>query len=142
MNATLNAWSPRALAALRIITGLLFLAHGLIKLFGFPEGALVATADMAGRILNNAQQALNGTLAAQKTRGVEVAAVLKSGEPRETILAVAKDLDADLIVIGTHGRRGLAHMLLGSVAEYIVRTSPQPVLTVRCAAAEDKTHGK
>lgn len=39
MNATLNAWSPRALAALRIITGLLFLAHGLVKLFGFPEGA-------------------------------------------------------------------------------------------------------
>ena len=39
MNATLNAWSPRALAALRIVTGLLFLAHGLVKLFGFPEGA-------------------------------------------------------------------------------------------------------
>ncbi|KQS52883.1 DoxX family protein [Brevundimonas sp. Leaf363] len=39
MNANLNAWSPRALAVLRIVTGLLFLAHGLIKLFGFPEGA-------------------------------------------------------------------------------------------------------
>lgn len=39
MNATLNAWSPRALAILRIVTGLLFLAHGLVKLFGFPEGA-------------------------------------------------------------------------------------------------------
>jgi len=39
MNTQLNTWSPQALAALRIIAGLLFLAHGLVKLFGFPEGA-------------------------------------------------------------------------------------------------------
>jgi nucleotide-binding universal stress UspA family protein len=52
------------------------------------------------------------------------------GDPRDRILAYAKQCGADLIVIGTHGRRGVAHMLLGSVAEWIVRMSPIPVLTV------------
>ncbi|HVJ94100.1 MAG TPA: universal stress protein, partial [Labilithrix sp.] len=104
-----------------------------IPLVGLPDGALVPTADIAGRILNNAQQALDDTLEARQDRGVELKGVLKQGEPRETILAYAKDTGADLIVMGTHGRRGLAHLLLGSIAEYVVRTSPQPVLTVRAS---------
>jgi nucleotide-binding universal stress UspA family protein len=52
------------------------------------------------------------------------------GDPRDRILAYAKQSGADLIVIGTHGRRGVAHMVLGSVAEWVVRMSPIPVLTV------------
>ena len=47
------------------------------------------------------------------------------------IVAVARERGADLIVMGTHGRRGLAHLLLGSVAERVVRTAECPVLTVR-----------
>ena len=42
----------------------------------------------------------------------------------------------DLIVMGTHGRRGFAHVLLGSVAEQVVRSAPCPVLTVRAARTE------
>ncbi len=57
--------------------------------------------------------------------------VLKIGVPWEQILGVAAETDADLIVVGTHGRRGVAHALLGSVAEKVVRLSPVPVLTVR-----------
>jgi len=43
---------------------------------------------------------------------------------------VADEIDADLIVIGTHGRRGLARALLGSVAENVVRTARRPILTI------------
>ena len=49
----------------------------------------------------------------------------------EGIVAYAGDLDMDLIVIATHGRTGLSHVLLGSVAERIVREAPCPVLTIR-----------
>ena len=52
------------------------------------------------------------------------------GDPRDRILAYAKLGGADLIVVGTHGRRGVAHLVLGSVAEWVVRMSPIPVLTV------------
>ena len=47
------------------------------------------------------------------------------------IIKTAKDKNIDLIVIGTHGRTGLAHMLIGSVAEKIVRKAPCPVLTIK-----------
>lgn len=53
------------------------------------------------------------------------------GQPADTIVRVAQDRHADLIVMGTHGRTGLQHMLLGSVAEKVVRLAPCPVLTVR-----------
>ena len=49
----------------------------------------------------------------------------------DVILQEAKDWAADLIVMGTHGRRGMAHMFLGSVAEGVIRASPVPVLAVR-----------
>lgn len=102
-----------------------------IPMLGFPDGALLATADIVGRIVSAAEAALDAILAKRENRGVVLTSLLKTGEPRETIHAVAKDLGADLIVMGTHGRRGLSRALLGSVAEYIVRTSSLPVLTVR-----------
>jgi nucleotide-binding universal stress UspA family protein len=49
------------------------------------------------------------------------------------ILTVARELGASMIAMGTHGRRGLAHAVLGSIAERVVRRSPIPVLTVRAA---------
>ena len=58
-------------------------------------------------------------------------AELAAGHPAETIVRVAQERAADLIVMGTHGRTGLQHVLLGSVAEKVVRLAPCPVLTVR-----------
>jgi nucleotide-binding universal stress UspA family protein len=52
-------------------------------------------------------------------------------DPRDAILAAAVAVHADLIVIGTHGRRGLSRLILGSVAEDVVRRAPCPVLAVR-----------
>jgi nucleotide-binding universal stress UspA family protein len=63
----------------------------------------------------------------QGTWDVEVAA----GPPADTIVRLARERGADLIVMGTHGRTGLQHALLGSVAEKVVRLAPCPVLTVR-----------
>jgi nucleotide-binding universal stress UspA family protein len=48
-----------------------------------------------------------------------------------TIVGYAKENDVDLIIMGTHGRGAIAHLLMGSVAERVVRTAPCPVLTVR-----------
>lgn len=56
---------------------------------------------------------------------------LRRGTPSDEILAVIDETRADLVVMGTHGHRGVAHVLLGSVAERVVRLSPVPVLTVR-----------
>lgn len=59
------------------------------------------------------------------------AVVLTSNMPAASIVQFAKDADIDLIVMGTHGRAAVAHLLMGSVAEKVVRTAPCPVLTVR-----------
>ena len=56
---------------------------------------------------------------------------LRSGTAPAEILRFAKEQRTDLIVMGTHGRRGMAHAVMGSVAETVVRTAPCPVLTVR-----------
>jgi universal stress protein A len=58
------------------------------------------------------------------------------GSPVEEIVDYAREKDIDLIVLGTHGRGWLAHALLGSVAEKVVRKAPCPVLTVRLAEHE------
>lgn len=57
--------------------------------------------------------------------------VVTSDAPASAIVKYAKDSDVNLIVIGTHGRGGMAHLLLGSIAERVVRIAPCPVLTVR-----------
>jgi nucleotide-binding universal stress UspA family protein len=58
-------------------------------------------------------------------------AIIREGSPRPMIVEAALELQCQLIVMGTHGRSGLAHLLMGSVAEYVVRYSKVPVLTVR-----------
>jgi nucleotide-binding universal stress UspA family protein len=60
-----------------------------------------------------------------------VIAVISSTAPARAILAYAESKQIDLIVLGTHGRSGLAHLLMGSVAEHVVRSAPCSVLTVR-----------
>jgi universal stress protein A len=62
----------------------------------------------------------------------------RSGDTAKGIVETAGDLHTDLIVMPTHGRRGLPHFFLGSVAERVVREAPCPVLTVRPSAVEEK----
>lgn len=62
--------------------------------------------------------------------------VLRQGNPYVEIVRTAREENADLIIIGTHGRGMIAHVLLGNVAEKIVRAAPCPVLTVRSGEHE------
>jgi nucleotide-binding universal stress UspA family protein len=85
-------------------------------------------------LLEDAKRRLGERLAKVESRFNPVAE-LYTGPPAKAILEFAKTQNIDLIVIGTHGRGGMAHLLLGSVAERVVRTAPCPVLTVRTATA-------
>jgi nucleotide-binding universal stress UspA family protein len=73
---------------------------------------------------------------------VPVEVRLKEGDAVAEILAAAQETDASLIVMGTHGRTGLARLLLGSVAEQIVRLASCPVLTVRAPTPAALPEGK
>jgi universal stress protein A len=55
----------------------------------------------------------------------------RSGKPADVVMKAADDIDADLIVMSTHGRKGITRLVLGSVAEGVVRESKRPVLTIR-----------
>jgi nucleotide-binding universal stress UspA family protein len=101
-----------------------------IPVYGFPDAAYITASEVAAQISNAAQGRLDAILEDNKTSGVPMNAVLRDGVAWEEVNAVAVDIHADLIIIGTHGRRGLARALLGSVAENVIRTSSVPVLVI------------
>jgi len=74
-------------------------------------------------------------------RGIAVHTRIETGIPSEQVLAAAAAEDADLIIMGTAGKTGLAHVLLGSTAERIIRTAPCPVLAVRMDRSEAERTG-
>jgi nucleotide-binding universal stress UspA family protein len=69
-----------------------------------------------------------------------VVTVAQSDDAADEILTYARSADIDLIVMGTHGRTGMAHFMTGSVAEHVVRAASCPVLTVREARARGEAH--
>jgi nucleotide-binding universal stress UspA family protein len=102
------------------------------------DGAIVPNGDVMEAIRDAGRRGLAQSIARVKDRDVEVRPMTSAGDPRSCILDVAREVSADLIVMGTHGRRGIARWLMGSTAEAVVRTSPIPVLTVRADAAPSK----
>jgi universal stress protein A len=79
-----------------------------------------------------------------RPRRIRVRTVLAVGRPHQVIADAAKKLKTDLVIMSTHGRSGLSHVLMGSVAERVVRTSPCPVLTIhpRRTAASRRRVGR
>jgi nucleotide-binding universal stress UspA family protein len=102
--------------------------------FGFAEvpSLLGATEDALNEL---AQADMLRLIERVHARDIDVDFVIRKGHPAASILDVAGEVDADLIVLGTHGRRALDRVLMGSVAERLVRTSPVPVLVVPPAVA-------
>ena len=95
-----------------------------------PLGSLVNAMREAG------QKILAEGLAIVQSAGVQAETVLVDGlgaHLAETVAADARQWDASLVVVGTHGRRGVGRMLLGSGAEQIIRLAPCPVLVIRSA---------
>ncbi len=103
----------------------------------YAEGLAWPTDELEGQ----ARTALDDAGKKAKERYSNVETVLADGEPSYKILETARDRDVDLIVMGTHGRRGVSRVLLGSVAEKTVRLSPIPVMTV-CAEEERRAKEK
>lgn len=109
-----------------------------IPALGVPELGLALTATMIDSLVADNQNALD-TLADRKRGQVTIGRVLlKTGDARDMIDQTALEVDADLIVMGTHGRRGVSRALLGSVAETVVRTAPCPVLTIRTKEKKER----
>lgn len=92
--------------------------------------------------VKRANQKLNGLIADFRRNGLEAEGLCQSGDPLEAILSHAAQWRADVIAVGTQGRRGLARLLLGSVAEGLLRRAGCPVLIVRNAAPLVRTAGR
>jgi nucleotide-binding universal stress UspA family protein len=98
-------------------------------------GGLYVPVDLITPIEKGASRALEEALTELKKRIPGAKSVLRTGSAWEEILVAAAAIQADLIVVGTHGRRGLNRALLGSVAEKVVRMAEMPVLTVHAPHA-------
>jgi len=98
-----------------------------------PSSALSLPQNYLLDLKQEAERALAKVLPEAEKSGCHVVRVLRMGNPYAEIVQYAEGTETDLIVVGTHGRGAIAHFLLGSVAEKVVRKAHCPVLTVRPA---------
>ena len=96
--------------------------------------AAAAYSDWDRELRSHAEQSLESLAREAQAQGVNTKTMAIKGFPEEAIVAAASENSAELIVIGTHGRRGAARFFLGSVASRVISSAPCPVLTVRCAS--------
>ena len=98
-----------------------------------PDAVMPTPAPVADLhdLTESGKQGLANLIAAEKLEARRPRSEVRIGSPATEIVAAAKDLHADLVCVATHGRGGLARVILGSVAEMVVRQAPCPVLTVR-----------
>lgn len=102
-----------------------------IPAFGVPELGAALAPTVIDSIVRDSEAALAKLADARRSKVQIAGTLLRTGDARDMIIHTAEEVAADLIVMGTHGRRGVGRALLGSVAESVVRTSPCPVLTIR-----------
>lgn len=108
-----------------------------LPMYSLPDGVVVSGADGARQITGEASARLARSVERRNESGVAIESLLRMGTPWEELNAVAAHEGADLIVVGTHGRRGFSRVILGSVADRLLRTAVRPVLVVRADAAHD-----
>ena len=110
----------------------LILLHVLEPISPLADGDYLARhAELRTAMDATARRSLDRPLARAKRANVTASGVVTEGWPPEEIAKLARKRRADLIVIGTHGRKGMKKLLLGSVAERVILLAPCPVLTVR-----------
>jgi nucleotide-binding universal stress UspA family protein len=133
-----RAWG----AAQRLARGLgseLVLVHVLVEVQLYEEGLFGGdrVREFYAGVRKWAEDRLDQWATTARAAGFSVRTDIRSGVPHQEIVAVAVDLGADLIVVGTHGRGGIERSLLGSVADRVIRTAPCPVLSVRVQSETD-----
>ena len=135
--------SDAALIYARQLAGSLGASLHLVHVFDDPYGdALVAEVSasvyesMRASAIAAARRELIRRLPAEDRQRFRGSSAMVTGLAADAIVEYAADHSMDLIVMGTHGRSGFAHLLLGSVAEQVVRSAHCPVLTVRAGAVE------
>ena len=131
--ASRNAFK-RALAEAKDHNAGLTIVHVLPPVLGFVGDGYMApsTYDLLLRSHKaGAQKKLNALLAKARAARVRARGLLLDGVAHEQIIKAAKSRRADLLVVGTHGRTGVARFFVGSVAGRVVASAPCPVLTVR-----------
>jgi nucleotide-binding universal stress UspA family protein len=99
-----------------------------IEVGGWPEAYGATFAGLREELKQDAELRL--AKRAESITGIKVSTDVREGSPARAIVDAARDRKCDLIVMGTRGSGGFTHLLLGSVAERVVRTAPCPVLTV------------
>lgn len=99
------------------------------KRLGSGPGNRMSSPLHAGELVERAEEEAHARLQALAAEGDETAVLI--GEPAERILWAAGQWRAELVLMGTHGRKGLAHLLVGSVAEAVVRSAEVPVLVTK-----------
>lgn len=97
----------------------------------FTKMSLQAVQELLGQRRADASEQLRGDMADLLDADAEYEIDVVSGEPAREIVAYAEDHDVDRIVVGSHGREGVSRVLLGSVAEQVVRRAPVSVVVVR-----------
>lgn len=107
----------------------------LVHVYEIPAyvygGMTYATADLFAPIEDAAREQLDKMVKDVQRRVPATTGVLRRGAAASGLMAAIDELRPDLVVMGTHGRQGMSHLVLGSVAEKLVRMSPVPVLTMR-----------
>jgi len=102
-----------------------------VPALGVPELGVAVTSSVVDSLIQDNQVAID-KLADARRNTVKIGdVILRTGDARDTIEQAAKEVSADLIVMATHGRRGVSRALLGSITEAVIRTAPCPVLAVR-----------
>jgi universal stress protein A len=108
--------------------------------FALPEGMVVAGADVFASLQRDVEEALHDWRTEAERLGARAVTIDTAvGATHPEIARYVDDHGVDLVVIGTHGRTGIAHTLLGSTAEKVVRHTRCPVLTVRAAPEDSHT---
>ena len=138
---TSNRGLDESIRLAKLTGGSLRLVHVVDSLI-FSTGMEFATGDIVGVLLDAGAQILTKAKARVEANGVPVDTFLSESfgsRVCDVVVAQAKLWNADLIVIGTHGRRGVGRLFIGSDAEQIVRAAPVPVLLVRPQVDEART---
>jgi nucleotide-binding universal stress UspA family protein len=112
---------------------LVHVAEDPYRAFYSAEVVVAEVEGLREEILTDTETRLKDRLRPADVTELQATAESIIGTPAGSIVEYAAGHDIDLIVMGTHGRGGMAHLLMGSVAERVVRTAPCPVLTVRRA---------